>query len=208
MLITGAGGHGIEILDILLQNNYLNEIIFFDETIDSNGLLFDKYQILNNLKDIQKVFSKNNKFCLGVGSPKLRFHFKSQMENLGGDLTSIISIKSNVSFLNTKFSDGINIMHNVLITTNVNIGEGTLINAACSIHHDVSIGEYCEISPRVTLLGRVSIGNFTSIGANATILPRINIGNHVTIGAGAVVTKDVPDNSLVVGIPGIIKMKK
>ncbi|MBW4619762.1 MAG: N-acetyltransferase [Cyanosarcina radialis HA8281-LM2] len=40
-----------------------------------------------------------------------------------------------------------------------------------------------------------------SIGSNATILPGITIGNRATIGAGAVVTKDVPDYAIVVGVP-------
>jgi acetyltransferase-like isoleucine patch superfamily enzyme len=44
------------------------------------------------------------------------------------------------------------------------------------------------------------IGNDVRIGSNATILP-VRIGNNVTIGAGAVVTKDVPDNTVVKGNP-------
>ena len=39
------------------------------------------------------------------------------------------------------------------------------------------------------------------IGGNVPILPGITIGNNVVIAAGAVVTKDVPDNSLVGGVP-------
>jgi len=40
-----------------------------------------------------------------------------------------------------------------------------------------------------------------SIGSNATILPGITIGENAMIGAGAVVTSDVPDHAIVVGIP-------
>ncbi len=47
----------------------------------------------------------------------------------------------------------------------------------------------------------VSIGNDVWIGANATILPGVHIGNNVVVAAGAVVTKDVPDNTLVGGVP-------
>ena len=44
------------------------------------------------------------------------------------------------------------------------------------------------------------IGDNVRIGSNATILP-VKIGNNVIIGAGAVVTKDIPDNSIVKGNP-------
>lgn len=39
------------------------------------------------------------------------------------------------------------------------------------------------------------------IGGNVTILPGVTIGNNVVVAAGAVVTKDIPDNTLVVGVP-------
>lgn len=39
------------------------------------------------------------------------------------------------------------------------------------------------------------------IGGNCTILPGVTIGNNVVVAAGAVVTKDIPDNSLVGGVP-------
>lgn len=47
----------------------------------------------------------------------------------------------------------------------------------------------------------IIIGNDVWIGANAVILPGVNIGNGAVIGAGAVVTKNVPDYAVVVGVP-------
>lgn len=47
----------------------------------------------------------------------------------------------------------------------------------------------------------VVISDDVWIGANAVILPGVTIGRHCVIAAGAVVTKDVPDNTLVGGIP-------
>ena len=50
-------------------------------------------------------------------------------------------------------------------------------------------------------IGCIKIGNNVFVGANATILYDVCIGSNVIIAAGAVVTKDVPDNSVVGGIP-------
>lgn len=47
----------------------------------------------------------------------------------------------------------------------------------------------------------ISIGDNVFIGYNATVLPGVKIGNNSIIGAGAVVTKDVPENSIVAGVP-------
>lgn len=49
--------------------------------------------------------------------------------------------------------------------------------------------------------GCIEVMNNVFIGANSTILPNIRIGSNVIIAAGSVVTKDVPDNSVVAGVP-------
>lgn len=46
-----------------------------------------------------------------------------------------------------------------------------------------------------------AMGEKVWIGGNVTILPGITIGNNVMVAAGAVVTKDIPDNTLVGGVP-------
>ncbi len=55
----------------------------------------------------------------------------------------------------------------------------------------------------------VKIGNNVWVGAKATILRGITIGNNVIIGANAVVSKDIPDNSIAVGVPArVIRMRE
>lgn len=84
------------------------------------------------------------------------------------------------------------------------------------IHGCVVMGDNCIVRQGVTIgnqntsdpLGAPEIGDNVNIGAGAKILGRIKIGNNVDIGANAVVVKDVPDNAVVVGIPGkVIKIK-
>ena len=49
--------------------------------------------------------------------------------------------------------------------------------------------------------GKIEIGDNVNIGMNVIILPGVKIGNNCVIGAGAVVTKSVPNNTIVAGIP-------
>ena len=79
----------------------------------------------------------------------------------------------------------------------------------------IEIGDNVTIAPRVyilchdastkntlgyTKIGRVRIGNNVFIGANTTILPGVTIGDNVIIGANGVVTKDIPENSVAIGL--------
>ncbi len=52
--------------------------------------------------------------------------------------------------------------------------------------------------------GKIKIGDFTFVGARSIILPGVNIGKGCLIASGTLVTKDIPDYSLVVGSPGRI----
>lgn len=70
------------------------------------------------------------------------------------------------------------------------------------------IGENCSLRPGVVIgkkltndINAAVLGNNVDIGVGAKILGDVHIGNNVTIGANAVVTKDVPDNAIVAGIP-------
>lgn len=64
----------------------------------------------------------------------------------------------------------------------------------------------CKIC--VKIVGGAVIGRNTVIGANVTVLPGIKIGENVLVGAGSVVTKDIPDNAVVVGNPARIIKKR
>jgi acetyltransferase-like isoleucine patch superfamily enzyme len=101
------------------------------------------------------------------------------------------------------------------------IGPGTWIGPFCLIDGSggLVIGEGCDlaagvhvythstvkrcVSERTRPIERspVRIGDFTFVGANAVILMGVNIGSHCVIGAGAVVTTDIPDRSVAVGVP-------
>ena len=79
------------------------------------------------------------------------------------------------------------------------------------IHHDAKIGPNCLIHQNVTIgmVGKVPglpiIEGGVDIGAGAKILGPIRIGHHAKIGANAVVTKDVPPNSIAVGVPAKVR---
>ena len=53
-------------------------------------------------------------------------------------------------------------------------------------------------------IGCIEIGNNVFVGSNTTILMNVKIGNNVIVGANSVITKDIPDNSVVAGVPARI----
>jgi serine O-acetyltransferase len=83
------------------------------------------------------------------------------------------------------------------------ISGDTVIGDDVVIRNGVTIG-----LKRTGIAGAPIIGNRVDIGAGAKILGAIRIGDDVVIGANAVVLKDIPANSLAVGVPATIKPRK
>ncbi len=105
---------------------------------------------------------------------------------------------------------------------NIRVGKNVFINSGCCFQDQggIEIGDNALIGQQVVIATLnhylqpdkrgnmfpvpVKIGNNVWIGAKATILPGVTIGNGAVIAAGAVVTKDVPENTVVAGIPARI----
>lgn len=114
----------------------------------------------------------------------------------------------------TVFQKLVEIMTGISLPFTCKIGKGLYIGHFGSIivGYEVVIGEYCNLSQQVAIgqAGRGGIQKSPTIGNRAHIAPGaklfggIKIGDNVAIGANAVVTKDVPDNAVVVGIPAKI----
>lgn len=98
------------------------------------------------------------------------------------------------------------------ISYKTSIGAGLLIGhfGGIVISPYAIIGDNCNLSHQVTIgvvrrgdhIGAPTIGNNVYIGPGAKIIGNIKVGNYAAIGANCVVTKDVPDYGVVVGVPG------
>jgi len=203
MLIVGAKGFAKELLEIIIQNDLDSKIAFYDDiSQDLPELLFDKYTIIRSEEEAKRYFKENGgNFALGIGSPKLRHKFYEKFKKLGGNVITVISPFAKIGKIQNVIHEGTNIFTNAIIESNNVIGKCSLIHVGSLVSHDVQIGKFCEISPSSNLLGNVKIGNFCSLGTGCVILPKVRVGDNVIVGAGAVVTKDVPHNITVVGIP-------
>ena len=98
----------------------------------------------------------------------------------------------------------------VWIGPKVTIGQGLFLGhpRGLVVNPDTKIGNYCSILQRVTLGGpNIVIGDYVEINAGAQLISNergrcsLHVGSNVIIGAGALVLKDIPDFSVVAGVP-------
>ncbi len=130
---------------------------------------------------------------------------------------------------NVKFGDRVTIWNYVVIGDNTHIGSNTTIGSFCDIGKSTVIGKHCNIQAHVTIsngcklgdnvfiapntsllndkypvsgsLSPVTIMDGAIIGGGVTLLPGIVVGTRAMIGGGSVVTRDVPPETVVAGVP-------
>ena len=110
---------------------------------------------------------------------------------------------------------GVSVGKDVYVDSGVRVGDYSRIQNGVNVYNGVEIGKYCFIGPGVTFtndryprIGRKNwdvvktvLEDGCSLGAGAIIRCGIHIGAFAMVGSGSVVTRNIPDFSLVTGIP-------
>lgn len=108
------------------------------------------------------------------------------------------------------------IMMGAVINIGAVIGDGTMIDMGAILGGRATVGKNCHIGAGTVLAGVVEPASATPviiedgvmIGANAVVLEGVHVGRGAVVAAGAVVVEDVPDNTVVAGVPArVIKQR-
>jgi len=90
---------------------------------------------------------------------------------------------------------------------NTTIGKGTKINRYAHIGHNGAIGQHCQIGGQVFIAGSCKIGDYCELALCSCIRNSTKLGKNVMVGMGSVVTKNIEDGWVIVGVPAR-KIKK
>jgi sugar O-acyltransferase (sialic acid O-acetyltransferase NeuD family) len=90
---------------------------------------------------------------------------------------------------------------NSILTTNIKLGNHTLLNRGNHIGHDSVAGDFFSMMPNAVVGGNVTLGDNVYLGSCSNIREKINITSDVLIGMNAAVVKDITENGTYVGVP-------
>lgn len=207
VVVIGASGFGRESLDVLeaMQSDgaSLNVVGVVDDSpseVNLARLAERGVQYLGTIDDWLSSDVSGIHYLLGIGNPLVRSQLVDRLSNArllpftAVHPTAIIGSMSN-------FAPGVVVCAGAVISTNVQFGEHVHINPNATIGHDVVLGDFVSVNPGAVISGEVVVERETLLGAQSTTLQGLRVGARTIVGAMACVTRNVPADIIVKGVP-------
>jgi sugar O-acyltransferase (sialic acid O-acetyltransferase NeuD family) len=184
IILIGAGGHCVSVIDVIEQENKYNILGVLDSKKNEDNVL--GYPVLGGDELIPNLVNDNNYFLITVGQIKSYSIRQTIADNLKinkGKLAIVVSPLAYVS-KHASIQDGSIIMNGAIVNAKSKTGKHCIINTKSNIEHGAVIGDFCHISTCAVVNGDSVIGKGTFIGSNATVSNGITIEENSVISAG------------------------
>ncbi len=202
--IFGVSGFAREVADVCLETGY-TEIVFIDY-ITKETEYFGFPLIGEN--EVARLVAGEFHFIIGVGDNKLRKEIYHKFPTVNYiNLIHPSATFGHKQLARLKQGIGNIVTAGTRITSNIEFGNFGIFNLNCTIGHDCIIEDFVTVSPGANISGNVHLSEGAYIGTGAQIIQgksidnKLSIGKYSTVGAGAVVTKSVPAEVVVRGVP-------
>ncbi|MGY0391575.1 acetyltransferase [Bizionia sp. KMM 8389] len=200
ILISGTGGFSKEVLCLIADLGRYDDVLGFIEP----DFIIEKGDLPESIlgKPVLPYSQVNpEKHCvsIAIGDSEIREKSISQLPK-GIEFVTLIHPSAVVSKW-VDLAEGAIICAGVIITCDIKIGKHAQLNLNTTIGHDCQIGDFFTTAPNVNISGSCEFGNHVYFGTASSIKQGVSITNNVTIGMGAIVTKDIVEPGVYIGIP-------
>jgi sugar O-acyltransferase (sialic acid O-acetyltransferase NeuD family) len=206
LLIVGCGGFGREVADIVDAINDAAptwHLLGFvdDEPSPANR---ERIELRGSviLGSVATARSTNPEadFVVGIGNAPTRKKIADFLEAAGLN-PAVLVHPSAVIGANVDVGNGTIVAAHVAVGSDITIGRHVHLDRASQVGHDSVVEDFATVHPAGVISGNCRVGARAELGTNCTLLPGVSVGSDAVVGAAACVTKDVPAQAVVRGVP-------
>jgi len=205
IVIYGAGGMGRDTAWLIEDINKVEPRFYIHGFLDDNAALAGKalngYRIFEAGHFLQCY--QGISVALAVGQPSARMAIAHRLSRYGFIYPNLIHPSAILGSASSIGSGNI-LCAGVILAANARIGSFCHLNLKTTVGHDGIMEDFSSTACGVDLAGYSHIGKAAYIGNHATVLPSVRVGDRAVVGAGAVVNRELPPNTVSVGVPARI----
>lgn len=200
VLVYGAGGHGLVVLDAALRQSGLRVAGILDDDPARRGERILGVEVLGDGLILSEPRFRSCRVVVAIGDPAARERAAGRVEAAG---LWFVAIVHPTAFLahGVAVGEGAMVLPMAVVHTNASIGPHAIVNTGAIVEHECRVGEFAHVAPGARLAGNVTVGRGAHIGIGASVAPGIRIGERAIVGAGAAVVDDVRGGDVVGGVP-------
>jgi UDP-perosamine 4-acetyltransferase len=200
----GAGGHAKVLLESLQARRDVEVVGLVDTDPNLKGTEVLGVRVLGGDELLAKLHADGVQHAfIGVGGtgdnrPRRKV-FELALKH-GFQLLSVVHASSVVS-PNASLGEGTSVCPGAIVGAGATLGRNVIVNSGAVVEHDCVVADHVHIASGAILAGAVVVGEGAHVGAGATVKQGVHIGSGAIVAIGAAVIDDVPDGSVVGGVP-------
>lgn len=203
--ILGAGGHGRVVLEAALASGAFQACLFIDGNTALHGTQIMGAPVLGG-DDALPPPGAGVVVMPAIGDNHRRLALTLELLAQGYAVATVVHPRAWVS-PHASLGAGTVVCAMAVVQPGAILGCACIVNTAASVDHDCLIGDGVHCSPGVRLAGGVQVGDCTHLGIGSCVIQEMRVGEHCVVGAGAAVVKDIPGDSLALGVPAVVVRK-
>jgi sugar O-acyltransferase (sialic acid O-acetyltransferase NeuD family) len=207
IVVIGAGGFAREVRWLIEDIDAASPAFefrgFVVTDLDALGSTDSRDLVVGDYSWIDAHRSEVQCVALGIGSPGARRAVGEEIAREFPELQMppLVHPTAQMDSTSCRLDDGVLICAGTIGTVGLEIKRFAMINLACTLGHEAVVGSGTVLNPTVNVSGGVTLGDEVLVGTGAQILQYLDVGDRATVGAGAVVTRSVPADVTVAGVP-------
>lgn len=205
VIVLGSGGHARVLIDVLQElGTEIMGITDPDQTLWGQTLM--NVDVLGPDEKIFDIHPERILLVNALGSTKTtkaRQKLFETWQQRGYTFATVVHPKAVIA-RSVQLAQGVQVLAGAIINPHTTVGVNSIVNTGAVLEHDCTTKEHVHLAPGVRVAGNVTIGTGTHVGIGSTVIQGLIIGENCLVAAGAVVIHSVPDNAVVMGVPGKI----